>query len=576
MLLYGYALNAVPELRAPSRLIPFTLLMLAHGVLHWISPRLEHHPRWVIAYLVLQGALAFALTMLTGEWTIISLYTALIGEAVGLARDRRLAAAATSLYLALAVLSFLLILGRQELLTSVVMLVMASLFSVFFVVLYTRQADARERAQALLEELEVAHRQLAEYATRVEDLTLAAERARMARELHDTLAQGLAGLILQLEAAQAHLEGGRSARTFEIVDQALAQARATLRDARQAIGDLREEASAAPDLATSVRREVNRFTEATGIPCQLDLSLPSALPEEIVEHARRIVAEGLVNVARHAQADHAWLRVAGDDDRLEIAMRDDGRGFDPARAIGQVGHYGLLGIRERVRLVGGAFEVERRAGAGATLRARLPSDLPGRQGVTHMDNPIRVLIADDHMIVRQGVRLILETDEGIELAGEAADGSEAVRLAGELLPDVVLMDLRMPGMDGLTAIDLLRQQHPQMAIVILTTYQEDDLILRGLQAGARGYLLKDTDRQTLIASIRAAARGETLLQAGIVERLLSHTATSAEPAPPGRRESGRSISPGASARCWPPRRVASAAKRSPTAWASPSARSRPT
>ena len=86
VLLYGYALNAVPELRAPSRLIPFTLLMLAHGVLHWISPRLEHHPRWVIAYLVLQGALAFALTMLTGEWTIISLYTALIGEAVGLAR----------------------------------------------------------------------------------------------------------------------------------------------------------------------------------------------------------------------------------------------------------------------------------------------------------------------------------------------------------------------------------------------------------------------------------------------------------------------------------------------------------
>lgn len=148
-----------------------------------------------------------------------------------------------------------------------------------------------------------------------------------------------------------------------------------------------------------------------------------------------------------------------------------------------------------------------------------------------MDKPIRVLIADDHMIVRQGVRLILETAEGVELAGEAADGGEAVRLAGELLPDVVLMDLRMPGMDGLTAIDHLRRQRPQMAIVILTTYQEDDLILRGLQAGARGYLLKDTDRQTLIASIRAAARGETLLQAGIVERILSHAQGSPASAP---------------------------------------------
>jgi NarL family two-component system sensor histidine kinase YdfH len=372
VLLYGYTVNTVPELRAPGRLIPFTLLMLAHGVLHWISPRLEHYPRWVIGYLVLQGALAFALTMLAGEWAIISLYTALIGEAVGLARDRRLAAAATVLYLALAVLSFLLISDRQELLTSVVMLGMAALFSVFFVVLYNRQADARERAQALLEELEIAHRQLAEYATRVEDLTLAAERERMARELHDTLAQGLAGLILQLEAAQAHLESGRSARANEVVDQAMAQARATLREARQAIADLREDAGDAPDLATSVRREVDRFTEATGIPCQLALNLPDALPQDVVEHARRIVAEGLVNVARHAQATQVWLRVDGDGAGLEIALRDDGRGFDPAGAIGQAGHYGLLGIRERARLVGGTFEVESAPKAGATLHARLP------------------------------------------------------------------------------------------------------------------------------------------------------------------------------------------------------------
>lgn len=389
-LLYGYVLNTVPELRAPGRLIPFTLLMLAHGVLHWLSPRLEYHPRWVIAYLVLQGALAFALTMLAGEWTVISLFTALIGEAVGLAQDRRLAAAATIFYLSLAVLSFLLVLGRQELLTSVVMLVMASLFSVFFVVLYSRQAAARERAQALLEELEVAHRQLAEYARRVEDLTLAAERQRMARELHDTLAQGLAGLILQLEAAQAHLDGGRSARSHEIVDQALAHARATLHDARQAIADLREQAGAAPDLAASMRREVDRFTEATGIPCQLDLNLPAAPPAdvpspmslspEIAEHARRIVAEGLVNVARHAQANQVWLRVDGDDDGLEITIRDDGRGFDPAGSIGQTGHYGLVGMRERARLVGGAFEVDSAPGAGATLRARLPSLPPEKLG----------------------------------------------------------------------------------------------------------------------------------------------------------------------------------------------------
>ena len=138
-----------------------------------------------------------------------------------------------------------------------------------------------------------------------------------------------------------------------------------------------------------------------------------------------------------------------------------------------------------------------------------------------MSDSIRVLIADDHLIVREGLRLILETGEGFELVGEATDGAEAVRLARELSPDVVLMDLRMPNVDGLTAIERLRAEQPQIAVVILTTYNEDDLMLRGLRAGARGYLLKDTDRETLLNTIRAAARGETLLKPEIMARLLS-------------------------------------------------------
>lgn len=137
--------------------------------------------------------------------------------------------------------------------------------------------------------------------------------------------------------------------------------------------------------------------------------------------------------------------------------------------------------------------------------------------------PIRILVADDHRIVREGLRLILETESDFELVGEAADGSEAVRLAASLQPDVVLMDLRMPGLGGLEAIDILRREQPQIGVVILTTYNEDELMLRGLQAGARGYLLKDTDRKTLFDTIRAAARGETLLKPEILARVLNTT-----------------------------------------------------
>ncbi len=158
---------------------------------------------------------------------------------------------------------------------------------------------------------------------------------------------------------------------------------------------------------------------------------------------------------------------------------------------------------------------------------------------------IRILIADDHLIIREGLRLILETEDGLELVGEASDGAEALRLAAELQPDVILMDLRMPGMDGLTAIERLRVEQPHIAVVILTTFNEDELMRRGLRAGARGYLLKDTDRQTLFNNIRAAARGETLLKPEIMARLLaqtgSHTAAPVRPSGPELTEREREV-----------------------------------
>lgn len=138
---------------------------------------------------------------------------------------------------------------------------------------------------------------------------------------------------------------------------------------------------------------------------------------------------------------------------------------------------------------------------------------------------IKLLIADDHLIIRQGLRLILETENDFELVGEASDGNEALSLCKKLKPDVVLMDLRMPNMDGLTAIEKLRAEQPNIAVVILTTFNEDELMFRGLQAGARSYLLKDTDRSTLFDTIRAAARGETLLKPEIMARVLSQKNT---------------------------------------------------
>ena len=134
---------------------------------------------------------------------------------------------------------------------------------------------------------------------------------------------------------------------------------------------------------------------------------------------------------------------------------------------------------------------------------------------------IRVLLADDHPVVREGLNGMLSADPGTEVVGEAGSGAEAVALARTCRPDVVLMDLRMPGGDGVEAIRRITTELPATRVMVLTTYDTDAAILRAVEAGASGYLLKDTPRAVLADAIRATARGETVLAPQVARRLVS-------------------------------------------------------
>ena len=134
--------------------------------------------------------------------------------------------------------------------------------------------------------------------------------------------------------------------------------------------------------------------------------------------------------------------------------------------------------------------------------------------------PIRVLIADDHSVVRQGLRMFLSADPEIEIVGEARDGAEALALARELRPDVILMDLLMPVMDGIAATAAVRRQVPATEVVALTSVLEDATVVDAVRAGAIGYLLKDTEAHELRRAIKAAAAGQVQLAPGAAARLL--------------------------------------------------------
>ena len=146
--------------------------------------------------------------------------------------------------------------------------------------------------------------------------------------------------------------------------------------------------------------------------------------------------------------------------------------------------------------------------------------------------PIRVLIADDQRVVRDGLRMLVALIEDVEVVGTACDGAEAVRLAGEHRPDVILMDLRMPGTDGIAATADLRQRLPSTRVLVLTTYADEDAIVPALQAGARGYLTKDASAEQIEAAIHAVHAGQTHLDPAVQERLVATVLSRAPAAGP--------------------------------------------
>ncbi|MFF2622356.1 response regulator [Oerskovia jenensis] len=141
--------------------------------------------------------------------------------------------------------------------------------------------------------------------------------------------------------------------------------------------------------------------------------------------------------------------------------------------------------------------------------------------MTTAGEPIRVLLVDDEQLVRAGLRMMLGADPGIDVVGEAGDGAQALRLVEQTSPQVVLLDIRMPHMDGLEALRRLRTTHPDLAVIVLTTFDTDDMVLTALRDGATGFLLKNTAPPDLLAAVRAVADGRPILSPSVTAQLIA-------------------------------------------------------
>ena len=198
------------------------------------------------------------------------------------------------------------------------------------------------------------------------------------------------------------------------------------------------------------------------------------------------------------------------------------------------------------------------------------ASLPTRQRVSAKKQIIKVLVADDHPVVRKGLQTFLSRQAHLRIVGEAADGDEALRKARALSPDVVLMDISMPGMNGLAVTEVLRKETPEMKVLVLSVHTNKDYIFRVIQAGAHGYVSKEAPPEELLRAIESVAAGEPHFSEDIARAALNEFVSS------GGRRSPLPNSPAGNARCSFRSRKARAIRKSPTGWASASAPSKRT
>ncbi|MGQ4667690.1 histidine kinase [Metabacillus halosaccharovorans] len=349
-----------------DKAIIFFILMLVHLLLHWFSRKFKNKYAW--PYLIIQCSIIFisAFIMPSGSPAVlIGLLPIIIAQSIYLFDNSlKVIIVVILLYLPYSY-AVSVNYGIQELPFFIPILFFIMAIAIFYSILYVRQANAWRRMQYYLSELQLANQ-------KIEELTIVNERKRIARDLHDTLAQGLAGLIMKLEAIDIHLQNNNYERARKIVQDSMLQSRIALKDAREAIDDLRSVSMKEADFVNEVEREIIKFTTATSMNVNKSfVSLPS-LPTHIKKHSLYVISECLMNIAKHSKATQVnisiWIKEGG----LFIEIQDDGVGFHPDTIGKKVGHYGLIGLNERIRILRGDIKITSAKGEGTVVLVNIP------------------------------------------------------------------------------------------------------------------------------------------------------------------------------------------------------------
>ena len=384
-----------------------------------------------------------------------------------------------------------------------------------FVELYRKTTETRrqaDRLRARARQLGVLASQLVEAEQR--------ERRRLARVLHDHVQQLLAAAMMRIQLAQQEPRDGTISRTLaeveELVQDAIAAARSLAVDLHPPVLNDGGMVAALEWLARNMQRN---HALAVTVEGSSESELPASCRALVFDTAREL----LFNVVKHAGVDRARIRLVDSaPDEVQITIEDEGTGFDLERldvADDPLNHTGLLRIRERLELIGGRVRIESAPRKGTrvmvqvpTLRAGTPESVAMEKELlpvteASVSNKIRVVLVDDHAILREGLASLLQRYTDIEVVGEAEDGQAAIEVAHLLHPDVIVMDLSMPRLNGIEATRKIVAELPDVRVVGLSMHEEEYGISAMRRAGAVHCVIKAGPPDDLVTAIRSATVG---------------------------------------------------------------------
>jgi PAS domain S-box-containing protein len=347
------------------------------------------------------------------------------------------------------------------------------------------------------------------------------ERKRLAKLLHDHLQQLLVGAKFRLSVLRK-TRGDDAKLVAKEVEGIIDE---SIRTSRSLTAELSPPILHDAGLNAGLEWLGKRMADTQGLFVDLTAEQIESLPEDLTILLFEAVRELLFNVVKHAGTRTACIQVSRLEESLQVTVSDQGVGFDPNALppAGEAGKgFGLFSIRERLELFGGKLEIESAPGRGSRFIisapitpmpprpvsvAELPSEIISKLIPLHTPGrKIRVLLADDHAVVRQGIANLLNNEEDIEVVGAAANGQEAVNLAARLMPDVILMDMSMPKLNGVEATRLIHNDHEDIRIIGLSMFDESEKAQAMRDAGAVSYLSKSGPAEELIHAIRQCIR----------------------------------------------------------------------